>query len=183
MTCMVRSILSAEEEVQWSMERFKKLLRFLTAWRDAGRMKEHHFPRWSQILSLPRSETGAIKQSCHPALLALPRYISALPGSRGGLVYMPSCRLNSMQLPGGEELPASKSSAARRASEACKECRTPSERVWFQCGQRKLAGDRDKLGFMLYQEEVFTMSGSPMPVEGQEQSLNQPGCRGSWRTL
>lgn len=42
---MMRSILSVEEEVQLSMERFKKLLLFLTAWRDAGRVKEHHFPR------------------------------------------------------------------------------------------------------------------------------------------
>lgn len=27
------------------------------------------------------------------------------------------------------------------------------------------------------QEKIFTMSGSAMPGEGQEQSLNQPGCR------
>lgn len=44
MRYMVRSILSAEEEVQWSIERFEKLL-FLAAWRDAGRMKEQHFSR------------------------------------------------------------------------------------------------------------------------------------------
>lgn len=149
MRYMVRSILSAEEEVQWSIERFEKLL-FLAAWRDAGRMKEQHFSRWSLISSLPSSETRAIKQSCHHALLGLPHYLFALPGSRGGLVYHPSGRLNSIELPGGEEQPAFKSSAAPRVSERhARSAEQLSERTWLQCGQGKLAGDRDKAGFML----------------------------------
>lgn len=144
MRCIVRSILSVEEEVQWSMERFKKL--FPDIWRDAGRMKEHHFHRWSQIASLPRSKAVKmpVMPSCSPRTSQVYFWFTWQQRrvSLSALLYI--------------ELYAA--TWWRRTAypqvfycikEACKECRAPREKMWFQCGQGKLAGDRDKAGFML----------------------------------
>lgn len=146
MRYMMRSILSVEEEVQQSMERFKKLLLFLTAWRDAGRVKEHHFPRWSETSSLPSSETKAIKMPVMPPC-----------SSRTCQLYF-CCTWQQRRVSLSAFLYIEIYAATwwRRTAcpqvfykETCKECRAPSERMWFQCGQGELAGDRDKAGFML----------------------------------
>lgn len=67
MRCMVRSVLKKRFSGAQKSSRNSVSFFFLTAWRDAGRMKEHHFPRWSQISSLPSSETKAVKMPVMPS--------------------------------------------------------------------------------------------------------------------
>lgn len=157
---MAGSVQNAAECVQWTTERLSKLLLFLAAWWDAGSMKERHLRRWSQLSSLPGSETRAIKQSCHHALMWLPSHILLSPGRRGGPAYQPySSLLVAWTLLSYEaEKRACSLVFAPRAAEACKMCRALNQRMWFQYGQGELLGGRDEEDFMFQQNEVFPMS-------------------------